>query len=163
MNILKYFIISILLFPVAASSENSIPIDYIGSYTKLRFSKEHAYISEVWLWQRKDQIIGLYINGSALQGDPYYYTINLIENTTGNIGQNFSFNTKYFKFTGKFNPPIIEGLLTQGSEIIWGGIEGSNVITLTKGTSITKIKNPEGSYKTYSSWLNWVDTLNELH
>lgn len=153
---LKFAIISILLFSGTAFSDDTDSINYIGSFSKLRYSAEHAYISEVWLWQHKDKIIGLYLDGSKLQGDSFHYIINKIEKSSGNIGTDLSFNTKYYDFKGKFNPLSIEGVLRKGSEIVWGGIEGSNIITLTKGTNIKKIKNPEGSYKTYSSWLNWV-------
>ena len=155
----RYFIIStlcVLVISQAVSQE----LEYLGSYSFLRASSEHSYVSEFRLWKTDENIQGVFIFAYGLSGDPIAYVEKILSGTLNDSGK-IKFKTKWYQFSGEIDNNQLQGILRQYEEIIWGGVKGSNLMTLKKGTLFHKIKErPKiNSKKELGKWFNKLITI----
>ena len=151
------FSLSFLLFSQAVAQE----LNYLGSYSFLRASSEHTYISEFRLWKSDKDIQGIFIFSYGLSGDPKPFIEKIISGSLNETGE-LKFKTKWYQFSGKISGNTLQGILRQNSEVIWGGIKGSNVMTLNKGILFEQI-NETPNIKSVKELGLWFDKLSALY
>ncbi len=143
--------------PSSANEDTSV--EYVGSFSKLRLSQEHVYISEAWLWKVGENVMGLYLDRAGLQGSKLSVQLHKIRK--GHLGRDgaLSFETKWYHFQGNYLGGSIEGKLVQGSEVIWGGSEDNDQIELIRGSHMEDVQNPGHGITKLSDLNAWLDTL----
>jgi hypothetical protein len=136
------------------------PVEYLGSYSNIRTSDSgHVYIHELWLWKHSGDVVGLYLNVQGLEGGKIPVQTNKIGRASLSPEGVFSFETQWYKFSGRYDGSCVKGKLMQGSEVIWGGSEGSDEISFCSGSNIKNIENPAESINSIEDWHKWADTL----
>jgi hypothetical protein len=153
--------ICLIIFSVQGCTEDSDNIKYIGSYSSEKYPGEHYLLTELWLWEKDGEIIGLFFVYAGLGGEgPVHPMIVKIDKSVGGRNKDFTFNASSFSFIGHFNSNSISGNLTNGGGN-WDG--GSDKTVFTQGTNIQTIANPRNSLHTYHQWLQWVNSLDSVH
>lgn len=155
---MKFLIHVFVLMAFAFSSHaNAEDIEYIGSFTNERFTEEHYYLSEIWLWKKESKIFGVFLEYGGLGGDgPVKPMAAKIENSSSGANSAFEFTASGFHFVGVFTSNTISGNLTNGSEN-WDG--GREKTIFSAGTNIKTIVNPGKNIKTFQHWQQWVNTV----
>jgi hypothetical protein len=152
--------ICLLIYSLQGFAENSDNIKYVGSYSSEKYPGEHYLLTEVWLWEKDAELIGLFFVYAGLGGEgPVHPTIFKIDKSIGGLNKDFTFNASGFSFTGQFQSNSISGNLINGGRN-WDG--GSDKTIFTQGTNIQTIANPGKSLHTYEQWLQWLYSI-EVH
>ncbi len=152
------FFLGLAAYGVSLASEG-ITIEYVGSFSKKRSSQEHVYVSEVWLWSYDKNIVGLYLDKAGLQGGGLPVLTHKIIKGRLEPDGSLLLETKWYRFEGSYLGNLIEGKLVQGSEVIWGGIEGSDKIELVRGSNVNAIENPGYDIAELADLNKWIDAL----
>ncbi len=119
----------------------------------------HVYVHELWLWRHSGDVLGLYLNIQGLEGGGIPPQIHKIKSASLSSDGAFSFETKWYNFYGHYDGLCAQGKLRQGSEVIWGGVEGSDEISLCSGSNVRGIENPPESFHSIENWHQWADAL----
>jgi hypothetical protein len=158
MKYLQLIILTFLSFSVTAEEDS---FKYYGSYTSERYTEEHYYLTEFWLWEKDSEFIGLFFVWGGLGGNGAV-TPMIIKIDSANLKpeKDFTLKASSFVFVGNFKNESIIGDLTNGGANWNGGVD--NIIFIS-GTNIKTIQNPGASLKTYQQWNKWVTTLDKVH
>jgi hypothetical protein len=161
MNKLKNcLLILILLIAPSDFAEAENSFNYIGSYSFARGTASgHSYVSEFRLWRNGDQIVGIYLGIAGLAGDPFVMVNKIINGTIDGDGK-IKIESKWYNFDGRLNEDTMVGVLKQGKETIWGGVDGSDQIILKKGVTIYWID--AGAFKNNQELQAWIATLKNV-
>jgi hypothetical protein len=153
---MKYIIYVLLaLLSVSVKSEEN-DFKYFGSFTSERYTQEHYYLTEFWLWEKEAELIGLFFVWGGLGGSGPVKPMSIMIDNASKNGEEFTFNASSFSFVGHLRDKEISGNLTNGDEN-WNG--GEDKIVFTQGSNIQTVKNPSSSLKDSQQWLQWVNTL----
>jgi hypothetical protein len=145
------------LVSFALCAEETVPLEFVGSFSSERFPGEHYYLTEAWLWKQHSEYVGVFFVYAGLGGDgPVRPMIVKIDKSTGGQGKDFSFNAGSFSFMGHFDSDRITGNLKNGSDN-WDG--GQDKTILASGTHVQTIANPGNTLHTYKEWIQWANAL----
>jgi hypothetical protein len=147
--------LAIVSFALYAAETDSL--EYVGSYSNQRFTGEHYYLTEVWLWKEGPTYVGVFLAYGGLGGDgPVRPMVVKIDKTLGGQGGEFSFFAQGFSFVGRFDSGRIVGNLKNGSD----NRDGGEVKTvLSAGTNVQTIINPGPTLSSLKEWSHWVSGL----
>ena len=135
-------------------------IDLVGSFFNRRSTDSgHVYVHELWLWKHSEDVLGLYLNVQGLEGSGIPPQIHKINSASLGLDGAFAFETKWYNFSGRYDGSCAQGILKQGSEVIWGGVEGSDEISLCSGSHVRGIENPPEDFNSIEEWHQWADAL----
>jgi len=130
-------------------------------YSFLRASSGHTYVSEFRLWKSDKNIQGVFIFAYGLSGDPTPYVEKILSGTLNDSGE-IEFKTKWYQFSGKISSNQLQGILRQYEEVIWGGVKGSNLMTLKKGILFHKL-NETPKIKSEKELESWYKKISEQY
>jgi hypothetical protein len=161
---------STIVFQAAHCAEKSKNLTAIGSYSNMRFTKEHQYGSEVHLWRDSDHFVGHFFFSEGLSGDT---PIGLIENVeyeskTGAIsfsarlttGQHFCNvhrdvpSRDAFNFKGTLSASSLSGALSRADALHPGNQPVTENVILKKASD-------DGTPRVYASREAWEAAYRE--
>jgi hypothetical protein len=154
---------AVFLFSSASAATGDLhgnAASWWGSFTHRHHTETgHDYIYEYRLWRNGDAISGIYLEIAGLEGGGIPPVIDtIIEGSLGANGQ-VLIKTKWYVFSGVSRADRLEGTLSQGDEIRWGGMPGNNVMIFTRGTNIRGIQEPAKKDLTQQELRAWIDSL----
>jgi hypothetical protein len=127
-------------------------VEFLGSFSKERFTEEHYYFYQLDIWRDGEKLFGFYAFYAGLQGDPKG-TMNSWRIAGGLKGKSVSLESEHVNFA-------FSGNLSES------GISGQWSDSMTKGTNVTLQKQPaaqivpalsKAPLGSYEAWLQWAE------
>ncbi len=155
--LILFLMLPALLSTAIAEESN---FSYIGSYSFSRGTESgHTYVSEFRLWRNGDSIEGVYLYVAGLSGDSVAMAQIITKGSLSANGE-IILNTKRYSFSGKKSKKFIRGVLKHFGDVVWGGIEGSDSMTLKRDITIYWV--PESNIKTHAELQRWLSSLKNV-
>ena len=150
------------LLVTAALAQTPRPIAFLGEFSNMRFTEEHAYGYTVQLWRDGPAVVGLLLASEGLAGDTPTGLLDEVK-FDAKAGR-LSFRTKLtmgidarqqpshdlFEFDGTLSGAALAGVLKRS-----GGITSSERVTLRKLAANSALPQP----RTYEEWKRQTDEI----
>ena len=152
-------VVAMLSLTAAAFAQSPLPITYVGEFSNMRYTEEHAYGYSVQLWREGPTVFGLFLASEGLAGDTPTGLLDDLK-YDARLGR-LSFKAKLtmgvdarqqptrdlFEFDGTLNARAVSGLLKHGA--------ASQRVILRKLQRDAALSQP----RTYDQWKQQTDEI----
>ena len=160
-------VIALALIGLAAGAQTARPIVWLGEFSNMRYTEEHAYGYSVQLWREGETVFGFFLASEGLAGDTPTGLLDGVkfDSKTGRL----SFRAKLtmgidarqqpsrdlFEFDGKLARASLNGSLKHSNENI------SNRATTTQRISLKKLQS-NSTLSQPGSYAEWKQQADEI-
>lgn len=148
-----------LLLIAAAFAQTSRPITFVGEFSNMRYTEEHAYGYTVQLWREGANVLGLFLASEGLAGDtptgmlddlkydPRSGHLSFKAKLTMGLDARNQPSHDLFEFDGKMSARAVSGVLKHGA--------APERLNLRKVQTDPAIDQPP----TYDEWKRQTDEI----